>query len=119
MMVVCKPRIIRQKKEEVKVLEQIVTEVHKTYVQVVSRKGKKYHVNLSDKVRMTKMPVVGEKVIIKTFPTGWLVTDVVKEIDCVDEQYICVDGCSCRTNELFDISNDEHICTHTWCVDRN
>lgn len=77
-MVVTKPRIIKNK---VNVLKQKIVDVSPTQLRVMSGNGKVYSVNLSDKVMMTLNPQIGDTAIVKTFKTGWLVTDIVKKVE--------------------------------------
>lgn len=58
-------------------IEQKITAVKPTHVQVISRNHKKYWVKLSDIVRMTMQPKVNDTAIVKTFQEGWLVTDLI------------------------------------------
>ena len=78
-MVVCRPRIVRPNPNQVQTIEQIVFEPHTYFVTVVSRKGKKYDVDLSDKVRLTMTVEVGDMAVIKTFKDRWLVVDLKKK----------------------------------------
>ena len=80
-MVVCRPRIVRQNPNQVSTIEQIVFEAHKHFVTVISRSGKKYNVDLSDRVRMTMNVETGDMAVIKTFKDRWLVVDLKKKGD--------------------------------------
>ena len=75
-MVVTKPRIIKKK---VNVLEQKIIDVSKNHLKVMSRNGKVYDVNVSDRVKMLLNPEINDTAIVKTFQNGWLVTDIKKK----------------------------------------
>lgn len=55
---------------------QPIVEVGKSFVKVVSRGGKEYWVQMSDRVEMTMSPKKRDTAVIKTFPDRWLVVDV-------------------------------------------
>ena len=76
-MVVCKPRI--RYTNQVQTIEQLVFEPHKYFATVISRNGKKYNVDLSDKVRMTMNVETGDMAVIKTFKDRWLIIDLKKK----------------------------------------
>ena len=78
-MVVVRPRIVRNNPNKVNTLEQTIVEVRNNYVKVASRKGNTYDVNLSDKVKLLRSIDKGDTAIVKTFPNGWLVTDIIKK----------------------------------------
>ena len=71
--------------EEVQELTQRISEVKPTHVQVTSNKGNQYWVKLSDVVKMTMTPEEGDLAVIRTFESGWLVVDLVKYYDTLDE----------------------------------
>ena len=73
---VMKPRIIKNK---VNIIKQPILKVYDDAVRVISNNGKEYNVQLSDKVRLTMNAETGDTAIIKTFPNGWLVTDIKKQ----------------------------------------
>lgn len=55
---------------------QPIVEVGKGFVKVVSRAGKEYWVQMSDRVEMTMHPKKRDTAVIKTFPDKWLVVDI-------------------------------------------
>ena len=60
---------------------QPIVEVGKGFVKVISRAGKEYWVQLSDKVEMTMYPKKRDTAVIKTFPDRWLVVDIQKFVE--------------------------------------
>ena len=58
------------------VIYQPITHIGDGLVWVKSSKDNEYPVNLSDRVAMTIPFNVGDTAVIKTFRTGWLVTDI-------------------------------------------
>ena len=64
---------------EVDKIYQPIIEVGKDFVRVVSQNDRKYWVRLSDKVVMTMNPQKKDWAVIKTFPDGWLVVDLIKD----------------------------------------
>ena len=80
--IVSKPRIF--KKNQVNIIKQNVIHISNDEIMVVSANDKKYPVTLSDRVRLTMNVEIGDTAIIKTFPTGWLVVDIIKkEVEAV------------------------------------
>ena len=75
--IVTKPTINHIKDGEI--ITQVIREVHSNHLLVQSRSGKEYNVKLSDIVKMTMTPKVGDKAVIKTFQNGWLVTNILKK----------------------------------------
>lgn len=68
--------------EEISTIEQKIVEDGKNVVKVISSKGNLYNVKKSDIVKMTKICRTGDTAVIKTFPKGWLVVDVIpKKVD--------------------------------------
>lgn len=59
------------------IIEQPITKIGDGLVWVKSSKDNEYPVNLSDRVLMTIPFNVGDTAVIKTFRTGWLVTDII------------------------------------------
>lgn len=55
---------------------QPIVEVGKSFVKVISRAGKEYWVQMSDRVEMTMHPKKRDTAVIKTFPDKWLVVDI-------------------------------------------
>ena len=55
---------------------QPIVEVGKGFVKVVSKGGKEYWVQMSDRVEMTMCPKKRDTAVIKTFSDRWLVVDV-------------------------------------------
>ena len=74
------------------IIEQPITKIGEGLVWVKSSRGNEYKVNLSDRVLMTIPFNVGDTAVIKTFRTGWLVTDIIpaepeEEVDEFTELY--------------------------------
>lgn len=74
------------------IIEQHITKIGDGLVWVKSSKDNEYPVNLSDRVSMTMSFNVGDTAVIKTFRTGWLVTDIIpaepeEEVDEFTELY--------------------------------
>ena len=74
------------------IIEQPITKIDDRLVWVKSSKDNEYPVNLSDRVLMTIPFNVGDTAVIKTFRTGWLVTDIIpaepeEEVDEFTELY--------------------------------
>ena len=72
-------------------IDQPITKIGDGLVWVKSSKDNEYPVNLSDRVAMTIPFNVGDTAVIKTFRTGWLVTDIIpaeqEEVDEFTELY--------------------------------
>ena len=101
-----KPIIIH--KNKVNTIKQPIIKVYDDLVKVVSKNGNEYNVKLSDKVRMTMNPETGDTAIIKTFPNGWLVTDIqktIKENLTDEEEYLELKR---QEQELVDIGWGEY-----------
>ena len=64
--------------DEVNEIYQPISKVGSYAVEVVSGRGNFYKVKLSDRVAMIGNMEVGDTAVIKTFPDGWLVTDIIK-----------------------------------------
>ena len=62
-------------------IHQPITKIGDRLVWVKSSRGNEYKVNLSDRVSMTMSFNVGDTAVIKTFRTGWLVTDIIPATD--------------------------------------
>ena len=57
-------------------IKQKIVQLGKDMLKVQSSKGTEYWVTKSDKVQTMK-PKIKDTAIIGTFPTGWLVTDII------------------------------------------
>ena len=66
--------------DSVDTIYQPILEVGKSFVKVVSRSGKEYWVQMSDKVGMTMSPKKRDVAVIKTFPDRWLVVDIMDKL---------------------------------------
>lgn len=60
-------------------IRQKIFDVYHSSVKVLSNKGNLYNVRLSDRVRLTMTPEIGDTAIIKIINDTWIVTDIEKK----------------------------------------